>query len=86
MHPAYEIRSNSDGSPNFDFYRRRAVWERRRKRRALMKRYGTIGVLAMKSSVSAIQISGRSSLVLRASAGIVLIVAIATFNFWATAQ
>ena len=33
MQPTYEMRRNSDGSPDFDVYRRRAVRERGRKDR-----------------------------------------------------
>jgi hypothetical protein len=85
MQPTYEIRRNSDGSPDFDFFRRRAIRERRRKWRALMKRCVTIGVSAMSLSVSAKQSNGRPGLVSRAIAGGRLIVANATLGLWAVA-
>jgi hypothetical protein len=86
MQTAHEMRRNSDGSPDFDLYRRRAVRERGRKRQALMKRTITIGVSAMRASVSAMQFGNHPSLVLRASAGIAAIVAVAAFHAWVTAQ
>jgi hypothetical protein len=84
MQPTLDIHRHSDGSIDFDFYRRRATRERRRTKQMLINHYLTAVRLTVKSSVLATAKAYRRqpTFSLRASTLTALIVAIVAVQAW----
>jgi hypothetical protein len=90
MQPALDIRRHGDGSIDFDFYRRRAMRQRRLARRLIVKHYLAVGGRIVSASMFIVANPmiipswrrGRRRLLMRAGASTAVQIAVAALQAW----